>query len=56
VVDPRKAARQAWFGESWYSDPKTLYLDYLKDPAFADPAKPLIAAWNAIFGYGEAGQ
>ena len=56
VVDPRKAARQAWFAEPWYSDPKTLYLDYLKDPAFADPAKPLIAEWNAIFGYGESGQ
>ena len=28
----------------------------LKDPAFADPTKPLIAEWNAIFGYGDNGQ
>jgi ABC-type Fe3+ transport system substrate-binding protein len=55
VVDPRKAKREAWFAQPWYSDPKTLYLSYLTDPAFADPAKPLIAEWNAIFGYGSAG-
>jgi ABC-type Fe3+ transport system substrate-binding protein len=56
VVDPRKANKRDWFAEPWYTDPKTLYLDYLTDPAFADPAKPLIAAWNAIFGYGDAAQ
>jgi ABC-type Fe3+ transport system substrate-binding protein len=56
VVDPRKTNRQAWFAEPWYSDPKTIYLDYLTNPAFADPTKPLIAAWNAIFGYDGAGQ
>ena len=56
VVDPRKANKRDWFAEPWYTDPKTLYLDYLKDPAFADPVKPLIAAWNAIFGYGDAAQ
>jgi iron(III) transport system substrate-binding protein len=56
VTDPRKANRQAWFNEPWYSDPKTIYLDYLTDPAFADPAKPLIAAWNAIFDYNGASQ
>jgi ABC-type Fe3+ transport system substrate-binding protein len=56
VVDPRKTNRQAWFDQPWYSDPKTLYLDYLTNPAFADPAKPLIAEWNTIFGYDGAGQ
>jgi hypothetical protein len=54
VVDPRKANKRDWFAEPWYTDPKTLYLDYLTEPAFADPAKPLIAAWNKIFGYGDA--
>ncbi len=56
VVDPRKAGKQDWFTESWYNDPKTLYLSYLSDPAFADPAKPLIPIWNGIFGYGDAAQ
>ncbi len=51
VTDPRKAARKDWFGEPWYADPTSLYLKYLKDPAFADPAKPLIPIWNKIFGY-----
>jgi hypothetical protein len=51
VIDPRKAAKQDWFGESWYADPASLYLSYLKEPAFADPKKPLIAVWNGIFGY-----
>jgi iron(III) transport system substrate-binding protein len=56
VADPRKSNKQAWFNQPWYNDPKTLYLDYLTNPAFADPAKPLIAEWNAIFGYDGAGQ
>jgi iron(III) transport system substrate-binding protein len=51
VMDPRKAAGKDWFGETWYADPKTIYLDYLKDPAFADPAKPLIPIWNKVFNY-----
>jgi hypothetical protein len=55
VVDPRKAKKQAWFADSWYSEPKTLYIDYLRDPAFADPTKPLIPEWNKIFGYDQAG-
>ncbi len=56
VVDPRETDKQAWFKEAWYKDPKTLYLDYLTDPTFVDPAKPLIAEWNTIFGYGQASQ
>jgi ABC-type Fe3+ transport system substrate-binding protein len=55
VVDPRKAKKQAWFADSWYSNPKTLYLAYLRDPAFGDPAKPLIPQWNKVFGYDQAG-
>jgi iron(III) transport system substrate-binding protein len=55
VVDPRKEKKQAWYADSWFSDPKTLYLAYLRDPAFADPAKPLIAAWNKIFDYSQGG-
>jgi ABC-type Fe3+ transport system substrate-binding protein len=51
VVDPRKAAKADWFGEPWYADPAGLYLAYLKEPAFADPKKPIIATWNGIFGY-----
>ncbi len=51
VEDPRKAQKKDWFGESWYAEPKTLYTEYLKDPSFADPKKPVIAEWNAIFGY-----
>jgi ABC-type Fe3+ transport system substrate-binding protein len=56
VVDPRKTGKQAWFKEPWYAEPKTLYLSYLTEPAFADPAKPLIPIWNGIFGYGDASQ
>jgi iron(III) transport system substrate-binding protein len=51
VADSRKQARKDWFAESWYADPTVLYTQYLKDPAFADPKKPVIAAWNDIFGY-----
>ena len=51
VVDPRKTQKKEWYGEAWYSPPKTLYTEYLKDPAFADPKKPVIAEWNAIMGY-----
>ncbi len=51
VVDPRAAAHQDWYAEPWYHDPTKLYTDYLKDPAFADPKKPVIAEWNEIFGY-----
>jgi iron(III) transport system substrate-binding protein len=51
VIDPRKAAHKDWFGEPWYAEPKTVYLSYLKEPAFADPAKPLIPIWNKIFDY-----
>ena len=52
VTDPRKAAGKDWFGESWYAPPRSLYADYLKDPAFADPKKPVIAEWNTILNYG----
>ena len=51
VVDPRRAQKKDWYGEPWYSEPRTLYAEYLKDPAFADPKKPVIGEWNAIFGY-----
>jgi ABC-type Fe3+ transport system substrate-binding protein len=51
VTDPRKAAKKDWFGEPWYADPASVYLGYLKEPAFADPKKPLIPVWNGIFGY-----
>ena len=51
VVDPRKIAKQDWYSEPWYRDPQSLYTEYLKDPAFADPKKPVIAEWNGIFGY-----
>ena len=51
VTDPRKAARKDWFAESWYADPTELYTQYLKEPGFADPKKPIIAAWNDIMGY-----
>jgi iron(III) transport system substrate-binding protein len=51
VIDPRKKAKTDWFGESWYAEPASLYLSYLKEPAFADPKKPLIPIWNTIFGY-----
>ena len=29
---------------------KNLYIDYLNDPGYVDPAKPIIAEWNQIFG------
>ena len=51
IADPRLAARQDWYGEDWYREPKTLYLDYLHEAAFADPAKPVIPRWNGIIGY-----
>ena len=51
VIDARKRDRKDWFGESWFADPSTIYDAYLKDPAFADPKKPVIAQWNEIFGY-----
>jgi iron(III) transport system substrate-binding protein len=50
TVDPRKAAKQDWYKEDWYEDPKELYIDYLSDPGYVDPAKPIIAEWNQIFG------
>ena len=51
VVDPRLTGKQEWYGEAWYRAPTELYTDYLKDAAFADPKKPVIAVWNEIFGY-----
>ena len=51
VVDPRLAAKQGWYGEPWYASPKTLFTQYLTDPAFLDPKKPVIAEWNGIFHY-----
>ena len=51
VVDPRRETRKDWYAEDWYREPKTLYLDYLHDPAFGDPAKPIIPRWNQVIGY-----
>jgi iron(III) transport system substrate-binding protein len=51
AVDSRKRDHKDWFAESWYADPTALYTDYLKQPDFADPKKPVIAEWNDIFGY-----
>lgn len=51
VLDRRRAAKADWFGAAWYHDPTEYYTKYLKDEAFADPKKPVIAEWNAIFGY-----
>lgn len=51
VVDPRKAEKKDWYTESWFKEPTKLYTSYLKDEAFADPKKPVIAEWNDIFGY-----
>ena len=51
VVDPRKRDRKDWFAQRWYADPVKIYDEYLKDPGFADPKKPVIAQWNEIFGY-----
>jgi ABC-type Fe3+ transport system substrate-binding protein len=51
VIDPRKAEKKDWYGQDWYADPVNLYLDYLQQPAYGDPAKPLIGQWNEIIGY-----
>jgi iron(III) transport system substrate-binding protein len=51
VADPRRAARRDWYGDDWYREPKNLYLAYLPEAAFADPAKPVIPRWNRIIGY-----
>src|SRR4051794_9669800 len=51
VIDARKREHKDWFAESWYADPTKLYDEYSKDPAFADPKKPVIAKWNEIFNY-----
>jgi putative spermidine/putrescine transport system substrate-binding protein len=50
TVDGRKANKGDWYKEDWYADPADLYLDYLNDPGYVDPAKPIIAEWNQIFG------
>jgi iron(III) transport system substrate-binding protein len=47
--DPRKAAGADWYAESWYADPEELYIDYLSDPGYVDPDKPIIDEWNTIF-------
>ena len=46
MVDPRKAAKKDWYAEDWFHEPTKLYTAYLKDAAFADPKKPVIAEWN----------
>ena len=51
VPDPRRAAKADWHKESWFHEPTELYTTYLKEEAFADPKKPVIAEWNDIFGY-----
>jgi iron(III) transport system substrate-binding protein len=56
VPNERKEAHKDWYAETWFAEPKTLYLEYLNDPGYADPAKPLIAEWNEIFGYNGGGQ
>ena len=50
TVDPRKAAKADWYKETWYADPEELYINYLNDPGYVDPDKPIIAEWNQIFG------
>lgn len=50
TVDPRKPAKKDWYKEDWYKDPDSLYIDYLHDAGYVDPAKPIIAEWNGIFG------
>ncbi|KGE01867.1 ABC transporter substrate-binding protein [Rhizobium sp. YS-1r] len=50
TVDARKTNGTDWYKEDWYADPTDLYLDYLSDPGYVDPAKPIIAEWNQIFG------
>lgn len=49
TVDPRKTNGTDWYAEAWYKDPESLYIDYLADPGYVDPNKPIIAEWNAIF-------
>jgi putative spermidine/putrescine transport system substrate-binding protein len=49
TVDPRKTSKSDWYKETWYADPKSLYLDYLNDPKYTDPNKPIIAEWDSIF-------
>jgi ABC-type Fe3+ transport system substrate-binding protein len=49
TADPRKAAKADWYKEPWYADPQELYIDYLSDPGYVDPDKPIIAEWNQIF-------
>jgi ABC-type Fe3+ transport system substrate-binding protein len=49
TVDPRKGAKADWYKEDWYKDPENLYIDYLSDPGYVDPAKPIIAEWNQLF-------
>jgi putative spermidine/putrescine transport system substrate-binding protein len=51
VPDPRRAIHADWYKEKWFAEPTKLYTSYLKDAAFADPKKPVIAEWNQIFGY-----
>ncbi len=51
VTDPRRATKADWYSEPWFREPTELYTSYLKDEAFADPKKPVIAEWNEIFGY-----
>ena len=53
VVDPRKVAKQGFYGEDWFAEPTAIYFDYLYDPEFNNPDKPLIAVWNKIFGYSQ---
>jgi iron(III) transport system substrate-binding protein len=50
VADPRLASKSDWYGQDWYHEPKNLYLAYLHEPAFADPAKPVIPRWNQMMG------
>jgi len=50
TVDPRKTNKSDWYKEDWYADPTSLYIDYLKDPDYTDPNKPIIGEWNQIFG------
>lgn len=56
VIDPRRAAKQDWYKEPWYQDPKNIYLAYLTEPAFGDPAKPVIPQWNKSFNYQGGGK
>jgi ABC-type Fe3+ transport system substrate-binding protein len=50
TVDPRKTSKSDWYKEDWYADPTNIYIDYLKDPDYTDPNKPIIGEWNQIFG------